>query len=118
MDKIQRAIEKLNDFNKSRKEYIENRKYDGFEFDDDLFDEFTEYIETAISAMKKRIKEKPKERITGGNILKTIHFICPCCGRELRYVTYLNGKQDHSRGKKVKCCDCGQAVLWEEKENG
>lgn len=54
MDKIQRSIEKFNNFNESRKEYAEKNRIENPYLNDDMFNEFSEDIEIAISSMKKQ----------------------------------------------------------------
>ncbi len=108
MDKIQRAIEKFDRFNKSRKDYAEKNRCENPNFNDDLFDEFTKDIETAISAMKKQIPMKPVMKRYFEDIEEQ-YLCCPTCGEILMDIILGYNKEFY-----LHCLNCGQKFDWSE----
>lgn len=73
----------------------------------------TEYIlnkKAIISALKKQIPKKPKERKAG---FKSFDYVCPECAS--RRISKIDGEWiagSHSR----YCSNCGQALDWSDTE--
>lgn len=77
----------------------------------------SEAIDTAIDALEKQDKKKPKisrkdfYSFEGEYLLD---FYCPCCNRRLiskDSTGWFSGKLESY------CCECGQRIDWDEEKN-